>query len=217
VKTQEHLWRYTRKSLTDEFGNLTELPGQATEMKNMLQPSLNADGSVMVFVTSPNNLWEGDNIMLVNNWPTHISKPELPANLADQVGATIINPRKTIHAPELVTYSDALKQDLNAEVPSIARNAATSSRKASADLANYQLKVYPNPFISTINIELNRLPTEGAVFTLYDESGKVISQQKINNSLTSLSFPRALAGNYTYQLVDHQGSLISTGKLLKIQ
>lgn len=217
VKTQEHLWRYTRKSVNEDFGNLSELPGQSKEIKNMLQPTLNGDGSVMLFVTAADNLWESDDIMLINNNKRQeITIPKLPDHLAVGVGSNIITPAYQVNKPELVVYSDALKGYPNSiDVPAAKNN--SNLRRIPSSAGSIQLKIYPNPFISTVNLEISKLPSDGAVFMLYDESGKVICEQKINNTLTSLAFPRALAGNYTYQVVDSKGLLIASGKLLKIQ
>jgi Secretion system C-terminal sorting domain/WD40-like Beta Propeller Repeat len=199
TKDNEHLWRYSRTSVADNFTALEELPEQMKRLKNNVQPSLNEDGSVMVFVTSPNNLWEGDDIVLVNMRKEDVDTAPKFANI-------IINADSILKE----------KVDVSQQVTVITSNAASSLKVISKEPLP-QLKVFPNPFTGTINIEINELTAEGALFNLYDLSGKIIKQQKINNLRTSISFNHLSSGIYPYQIIDGKGKLIYSGKLVKSQ
>jgi Secretion system C-terminal sorting domain/WD40-like Beta Propeller Repeat len=197
-KASEHRWRYSRNSTADNFANPIELPEQIKGLKNNLQPSLNADGSVMVFVTSPNSLWESDDIVLVNTMKEEV-------DTALKLASIIVN-TDSILKDEV---------DISQQLTVVTSNA--SLRKVISKEALPSLKVFPNPFTATINIEINELTSEGALFNLYDLSGKIIKQQKINNERTSISFNQLSSGIYAYQIIDGKGKLIYSGKLVKSQ
>jgi Secretion system C-terminal sorting domain/WD40-like Beta Propeller Repeat len=205
----EHLWRYTRKSITDDiFTNLEELPEQIKGQKNILQPSLNADGSVMMFVTSPGNLWDEDDIKLVNHFKNDFVYHKIADSIVKDAGNTVAVINK-ISSPQSIEYSTILKEDLNTW--------KQSKRTNAIDQSLVQLKIYPNPFTAAISIELKEVPGHGVLFNLYDQTGKIIRQEKINNTRTNLSLNNLSAGVYTYQVIDEKGKLISSGKLVKGQ
>lgn len=70
TKTTEQLWRYSRSALNKPFEKLEcindQLPGWVTSLRNTLQPSVNEDGSILVFVTSHGKGWNDDEIGLIN-------------------------------------------------------------------------------------------------------------------------------------------------------
>jgi hypothetical protein len=209
---KESLWRFTRKTITDDiFGNPEQLPEHIKGLKNYLQPSLNGDGSILVFVTSPNNVWEGDDIILVNIFKKDFASPRLADSVISNTGNSVKMINK-ISTPQLIEYSNSLKEYLN---PS--KQLTIKTKDPANGNGIYQLKVYPNPFAASINVEISELPGHGALFNLYDLSGKIIKQQKINDLQTRVVVNQLLAGVYTYQVVDEKGKLISSGKLVKGQ
>jgi hypothetical protein len=86
TKTTEQLWRYTRTALNQPFEKLEcindQLPGWMTSLRNNLQPSVNADGSILVFVTSHGKGWNDDEIGLVN-----FVKPAKPVITLKEIAA----------------------------------------------------------------------------------------------------------------------------------
>jgi len=210
LNSQEYLWSYSRKTSADAFGNPKELPQPIKGLQNIIQPSLSGDGSVLVFVTSPGNTWDEDDILLVST-TSKLELPKLPDNIFAKAGNTV-KPVKKLNLPELADYTTALNVDQKS-----ANQTMTNSRKQPVAASAMQLRVYPNPFNSVFNLELNVLPADGALIYVYDESGKLIKQQKVNNIRTSISFNRSLPGSYTYQVTDSKGNLIGSGKLIKEQ
>gem|GEM_PF-3235765 len=215
TKSGEYLWHYSRKTTADDFGNPAELPQQLKGLANIIQPSLNRDGSVIVFVTSPGNTWEEDDILLVNT-AKKSELPKIPTNILTDAGNTVKLVQK-MNAPQLLDYSTALKENLDTKLSPYQTNNAARARKLTESPSILQLRVYPNPFTTVISIEINALPADGALLYVYDESGKLIKQQKVNNTRTVIPFNRSLPGAYTYRVTDSKGNLIGSGKLIKVQ
>lgn len=221
TKGTEHLWKYSRATAADDFSNLQELPEQMKGLKCMLQPSLNSDGSVIVFVTSNNNLWDDDEILLVNMVKRNLDLPKPPADVFAGINENILVPEK-INAPEIRGYADVIVKE--EEISTAIQTSATVQTNASAKNvkpistgSGVQAKVYPNPFVSSVRIEINSLPENGALFTLYDISGKQMKAERINSSLTNLSLNNLLPGVYSFNITDRKGQIISTGKLVKAE
>ena len=212
INNNEYLWRYSRKTTADDFGDPAELPQQIQGLHNIIQPSVSGDGSVLVFVTSPDNSWDDDDILLVNT-AKKLGLPKLLTNLladADKLPAPI----KRMNSYQLIDYSTTIKDQNTKE---LANESKANTRKVTSTVSVFQSKVYPNPFTTVINVELNALPADGALFYLYDESSRLIKQQKVNNMRTTISFNRSLPGSYTYQVTDSKGNLIASGQLIKVQ
>lgn len=210
LNSQEYLWSYSRKTSADGFGNAKELPQPVKGLRNIIQPSLSGDGSVLVFVTSPGNSWDEDDILLVNT-TKKLELPKLSGNIIAKAGNSV-KPVKKLDLPDLVDYLTALNADQKST-----NQTTTNSRKQPVATFVMQLRVYPNPFTSVFNLELNILPVDGALIYVYDESGKLIKQQKVNNIRTTISFNRSLPGSYTYRVSDSKGNLIGSGKIIKEQ
>lgn len=177
IGEEEHLWRYSRTSLDHRFVDLQELPVQMKGLKNNLQPSVNSDGSILVFVTSPNELWQTDDILLVNNVKGF--------NVADQFSNVVSNQNNTM--------------------------------KVMSKLAASELSIYPNPFQANITIDMNESPAPGTTLTLYDLAGRSVRKEMLTNRRTTLSLEKFTPGVYVYHVVDGNGQVISSGKLVKGQ
>jgi hypothetical protein len=210
-KDNEHLWKYTRPSTADNFASPVELTEPIKGLKQYMQPTLNGDGTIMVFVTSPGNMWNGDDIVLVNTFKTNLVYPKLADSIISNAGNTAKMINK-ISSPELIEYATTLKEELNSP-----KQSTTKVKYPGNGSALCHLKVYPNPFATGVIIEISEVPGHGALFNLYDLSGKIIKQEKISNLRTNLSVAHISAGVYTYQVIDGNGQLISSGKLVKAQ
>ena len=212
INSNEYLWRYSRKTVADDFGDPVELPQPLQGLRNIIQPSVSGDGSVMVFVSSPGNVWEEDDILLVNT-AKKFELPKLPDDIVANA-ASDIKPVQKTNLAQPIDYSSTLK-DQNTK--DLANESKANTRKAITTAFILPLKVYPNPFTNVINVELSSLPADGALFYIYDESGRLIKQQTINNIRTPIPFNRSLPGSYTYQVTDSKGNLIASGQLIKAQ
>lgn len=217
----EHLWRYSRASLTDDFSNLEELPEQMKGLKCILQPSLNKDGSVLVFVTAQNNLWDEDDILLVNSVKRNLDLPKPPADVFTSISEDVLVPGK-INAPEIRHYADVIvkEEEVSAAAPpsaTVQTNTAAKNVKPINAGTGVQAKVYPNPFVSSIRIEINKQPETVALFSLFDISGKQMKTERISSNFTNLSLNNLLPGVYSFTITDSKGQIISAGKLVKAE
>jgi len=224
TKNSEHLWRYSRAALGDDFSNLEELPEQMKGLKNILQPSFNKDGSVMVFVTAPYDSWSNDDILLVNN------------GLKEEEEPVFVKPEKIfVLGPEVKKHLEIKPYSVKLRMPSfnpviggcstpgvpvqqvVDSKNTPESRKTEINTLLSGIKVYPNPFISSINIEIEQLPKTGAILTLYDITGKMIRQEQVSNNITTVSLDRLIPGTYSFQLTNKKGELLSSGNLVKAE
>ncbi|TMI68603.1 MAG: T9SS type A sorting domain-containing protein [Bacteroidetes bacterium] len=233
TKKSEHLWRYTRKSITEDFGNLTEIPDPRKGLRNMIQPSFNADGSIMVFVTAAKDLWEYDDILLIGSPKKQIELPKIPD--IKTIAGNSVKPLQRVELPLLslrITEHDVIFPDASYCAGRLVKKtkketapdavAPDKSREASLKKAAYNVEekvnssfVYPNPFKSFVNIQIKQMPSNGAMFTLFDLSGKSVRQQKLDNTNTRVYLGQLAAGIYTYRVTGEKGQSIAFGKLVK--
>lgn len=74
------------------------------------------------------------------------------------------------------------------------------------------IKVYPNPAIDQLYIEIKEIDSEGLNFQLYDLMGKKINTQPIFDNFTAISLKALSAGMYIYT-ISKGGKQIKKGKL----
>jgi len=84
---------------------------------------------------------------------------------------------------------------------------------------NIDLKVFPNPFTQSFNIELSyfdflKYKNEDLVVEAFDILGKKILTQNILNQKTEITFPSVADGIYFYTIKTSQ-QILSSGKMLK--
>ena len=81
----------------------------------------------------------------------------------------------------------------------------------SIDVKNNQMIAYPNPFSTSLTIQVNENNTN-SVFTLYDVIGKLLIQRTITQSSTAIDVNVA-PGIYIYRFINQAG-IVQTGKLI---
>ncbi len=90
--------------------------------------------------------------------------------------------------------------------------ADVSAPSAIGNLAYLNMQVYPNPANSQLTIQTE--PSNGKLqFTIYSVDGKLLSQQNINGTKTTISVAALPAGFYAYQLKDMSCGNVTNGKL----
>jgi len=112
TKTSEQLFRLTRTALGQPFEKTEALnallPAWATSLRNILQPSVNGDGSILVFVTSASKTWTDDEIALMN-----LAKPVKPVVIKEVIIEKIVSNVNAYPNP----FSTAFTVELS-EIPS---------------------------------------------------------------------------------------------------
>ncbi len=84
-------------------------------------------------------------------------------------------------------------------------------------IANSIIDVHPNPFSDYLMVDLSFFPQDW-VFILYDETGKEILNMNLDAEQPQvLSTHKLNRGFYMYQVRDNSGTLIKSGKLLKVR
>ncbi len=78
--------------------------------------------------------------------------------------------------------------------------------------ANVNVAVYPNPGESVITISGQ---VSGCIFSLYDNTGRMVLQKKLISDKDMLDTTGLPAGFYTYR-ISSPGSLVATGKWVKL-
>lgn len=83
--------------------------------------------------------------------------------------------------------------------------------------SNLKVKVYPNPSIGLIQIEITNDQGKHAQLNITDVLGKMLLIQNLNFSETNtVNINHLASGNYFFRITDAQGKLLSTHKIQKV-
>ena len=82
------------------------------------------------------------------------------------------------------------------------------------DNISLSMAVFPNPSVSTINLNVGEVPVKKLELELFDLQGKLLFSQTITNSLTSIKMEEYNAGSYLLKIKDEQKEL-KTFKIIK--
>lgn len=101
-------------------------------------------------------------------------------------------------------------------ISTMGNNLTYSPGSAAIDNAtsNGGLTIYPNPATDRINI-VQENGWENATVNLLDLSGKMVRSVNLNLQLTEMDLMGLNAGLYLYQVLDVNGKLLTTGKIIK--
>jgi len=92
----------------------------------------------------------------------------------------------------------------------------TYSKGVSVDITatGSQLKAYPNPTTSILNLQINGATSKQLTYSIYSVDGKLVNKQTINNDLTIISTSALANGTYILQVKD-KSTLIKSFKIIK--
>ncbi len=79
---------------------------------------------------------------------------------------------------------------------------------------NLLISVYPNPSIAFINLKVENLDLQNLSFQLFDVNGKLLINQKISGTETSIVMDEFAKGNYFLKVIDNKSEL-KTFKIIK--
>ena len=77
-----------------------------------------------------------------------------------------------------------------------------------------ELKVYPNPTTTILNLQISDATSRSLTYTLYTINGKLIEQQQINSNTTTITTSGLANGTYLLQVKD-KSTLIKSFKIIK--
>ncbi|MCP4442344.1 MAG: T9SS type A sorting domain-containing protein [Aureispira sp.] len=90
-------------------------------------------------------------------------------------------------------------------------------KEVEKEVAQFDVKVYPNPMLDQATIEINGTEDQVLSFQLYDMLGHRLISKTINsNENAQINRQNLPAGMYIYRINDAEGTSIEVGKL-KIQ
>ena len=78
---------------------------------------------------------------------------------------------------------------------------------------NAQVNVYPNPFVSELQVSLSELPTDNYTFQLFDMYGRILFEQKTAANEMTVKRQNWPTGMYYYSIVNDETETIATGKI----
>ena len=78
-----------------------------------------------------------------------------------------------------------------------------------------EVNIFPNPTNDEINVQLTELPSEDVLANIYDVSGKLIIQKKVNSLNTNIDLRNVRRGYYMISLVVESEVLLSK-KVMKL-
>jgi hypothetical protein len=82
------------------------------------------------------------------------------------------------------------------------------------DISN-KVKIYPNPFQTSLNIEFSGKSSVLKIITVFDVGGRMISTQKSTQNLTQLNLKHLTNGSYVIRIQDAEGKLLYNGTVVK--
>ena len=80
--------------------------------------------------------------------------------------------------------------------------------------SNIQLTVYPNPTLDYLTLNIDTLETEGLEYSLIDINGKLLSEEKITNQLTTINFTSMPSSTYFIKVAVKDKN-VKTFKIIK--
>jgi len=80
------------------------------------------------------------------------------------------------------------------------------------DGGEHLIKFYPNPAISFITFDLQKNSDKGYDMQIFNFLGKMIFEQKNIATKTTINLNEYSRGVYIYQLRDHDGKILESGK-----
>jgi photosystem II stability/assembly factor-like uncharacterized protein len=226
---------------TGQWYNLT---GVTTPIKEFTSVEYVASGDLMRFSTFGRGVWDFkitqqplpityvsfdaksiDNQKVSVEWRTELEsnlayfEVERSANGVDFFPIKKINP---LNKPNRYAITDD-KPLLNAtnyyRVKSVENSGEinyTNIKAVSINRTSSFVHVYPTILENgkLLNVEIE---AENAIFYLFDQQGKIISQQKLQNASNTFEFPFLPKGTYFYAVQNENKRLIKSGKMLLIE
>ena len=74
------------------------------------------------------------------------------------------------------------------------------------------VKCYPNPAVSFVNFEFDKVVDKSATLQVYSFTGKKMTELNANNNKVTVQLDNYFRGIYVYQLRDKTGRVIESGK-----
>jgi hypothetical protein len=173
-KKEASIWKYSRKSLNDAFVDLEELPVKINALKRNFQPTVNADASILVYTTSQNNLWEEDDLVLVNDVKAGFEAPEKFTEIKNNEAGDITVKNKVTTALTRA-FPNPFQSYVVLEMNAVPENGATFILYDIGGKMIRQQKVNS----AKTTIQLGNLPAATYIYHVLDADKRLISAGKL--------------------------------------
>lgn len=168
------IWRYTRQTTVDKFVDLEELPVKINALQRNFQPTVNGDASIIIHTTSQNDLWEEDDLVLVNDPGRTLTAPEQFASILtnDANDITVMNKVVTMRVK---TFPNPFQSDIVLEM---AEPPVPGTIFILYDLNGKVIRLQPVVNMKT-GIPLSNLPPATYIYQVVDGRKKLVSSGKL--------------------------------------
>ncbi|HRP31479.1 MAG TPA: T9SS type A sorting domain-containing protein [Agriterribacter sp.] len=116
-------------------------------------------------------------------------------------------------------YSYPLRDGKEYLIPACAKSAVSpktkpGALKVSGD-ANSKVKIYPNPFESSLSIQFSSRGTSPKIITVFDVNGKMVFTKQTAENITQLNVGQLTHGTYIIRIQDSAGTTLYSAKVVK--
>ncbi|MBL7743288.1 MAG: PD40 domain-containing protein [Chitinophagaceae bacterium] len=174
VTKEASIWRYTRSSTSNKFVDLEQLPVTINALQRNFQPTVNADASIIVHVTSQNDLWEEDDIVLVNDPGKALTAPEQFTSIAKNDANTLTVKTKVASA-QIRTFPNPFFNEIILEMN---EQPGEGTVFTLYDLTGKMLKQQQIVNNRTA-LQFDKLPAATYIYQVTDAKRKLVSSGKL--------------------------------------
>ncbi|MBL7740982.1 MAG: PD40 domain-containing protein [Chitinophagaceae bacterium] len=174
VAKEASIWRYSRTSLNSRFVDLEKLPVTINTLQRNFQPTVNTDASVIVYVTSQNDSWDEDDIVLVNDPAKALTAPEQFISIMKN-DARNLTVKEKVTTTQVRTFPNPFLTDVIIEMNS---EPGDGTIFLLFDLTGKQLKQQRVTSTKT-SIQLSGLPAATYIYQVIDGKKRVIASGKL--------------------------------------
>lgn len=173
-KKKVAIWRYTRQSTSDRFVDLEELPVKINALQRNFHPTVNADASIILHTTSQNDLWEEDDIVLVNDPGKALTAPEQFTSVQKNDARDITVMNKVV-TTQVRTFPNPFQREVILEM---SEQPGEHTFFILYDLTGKMIKQQRIVNKKT-RIELGNLPSATYIYQVVDDKKALISSGKL--------------------------------------
>lgn len=161
---------------------------------------------------SKNVFWKIEGAVNINNYSTFRG-----TIICNNGALGAINTGVVFDGRALTTNGALSTTAINLVASNLPTNCLTVGIKSNHDV-NSSVKIYPNPFTTSINISINSTIWQNNLcnFKLYNFSGSEIMSSDITKQLTTLEMNNLSSGIYFYKII-YNNKTIESGKLISQQ
>ncbi|HEY6504539.1 MAG TPA: T9SS type A sorting domain-containing protein [Chitinophagaceae bacterium] len=168
------IWRYIRRSAGDKFVDLEELPVKINALHRNFQPTVNADASIIIHTTSQNDLWEEDDLVLVNDPDKALTAPEQFVSI-EKNDANSLTVKSKVVTTQVRTFPNPFLSDIILEMSG---QPAVGTVFTLYDLNGKMIRQQLIVNMKT-NIQLGNLPAATYIYQVVDGKKKLVSSGKL--------------------------------------